>query len=176
MGDPDGYRNSRKLIGSEGVELEYKYKSSKGFFNVAYSFYTIQNKDVDRANAVETNSAMTLGIAQNKFSLVGSINLGKHVYVSPSVYFLDRRYGYSAVDSNENGMLTEYKPQAMCNVFIGADDLVKNLSFGAGVYNITDEKILYIQAYKSMHAPLPGLGREFYVKLNYNFSFKRQQR
>lgn len=174
-GFPDGYRNSDKTIGSQGVELEYRYKSSFGFINLAYSFYTVKNKTVDDANMVPGNRNVTLGTAQNKLTLLGSINIGSKIYLSPSINFLDKRYGYSSVDSNDNGILTVYKPQLLLNAYIGSNNLVKNFAFGIGVSNITNEQILYLQAYNSLHAPLPGMGREFYLKVNYKLPFNTKQ-
>ncbi len=170
-GDPNGYRNTRNVIGSQGVEFEYKYKSSFGFINFLYSYYTIGNKKCDSANAVVANRNSTLGIAQSKFTFMASINAGKYLFITPSVNFLGKRYGYTHVDGLGNAILSAFQPQMAFNLYAGCERLLKNASFGVGVNNITDERIVYLQAYNSMHAPLPGLGREFYLKFNYNFPF-----
>ncbi|PQJ10745.1 hypothetical protein CJD36_012300 [Flavipsychrobacter stenotrophus] len=174
-GFPDGYRNSDKKIGSQGVEVEYRYKSSFGFINLAYSYYTIRNKSVDDANMVPGNKSMTLGTAQNKLTVLASINVGKKLFISPSVNFIDKRFGYSSVDANENGILTEYKPQLLLNAYLGSSNLVKNCSLGLGISNITNERIIYPQAYSSLHAPLPGMGRDLYLKVNYKLPFNQKQ-
>lgn len=171
-GYQDGYRNSHRIIGSQGLELEYKYANDWGFVKFVYSFYTIQNKNIDIANVVPGNKAVTLGTAQNKFHLVGSFNAGKHIYISPSVNFLGSRYGYSAADSIDIGVLTKYRPQAVLNLFVGSNSLIKNCSMGIGVSNITDENVIYIQAYNSLHTPLPGMGREYYLRLRYTIPLK----
>jgi hypothetical protein len=67
-----------------------------------------------------------------------------------------------------------YKPQALLNLFVGSNNLIKNCSLGVGISNITDEPVVYLQAYNSLHAPLPGMGREYYLKLNYNLPFKQK--
>ena len=41
------------------------------------------------------------------------------------------------------------------------------------VNNITNINTMYFQAYSSLHAPLSGMGREYFLKLNYNFSFNK---
>lgn len=175
VGYPDGYRNSDKNIGSQGVELEYKYRSSLGFLKLVYSYYTIHNKDVDDANKVPGHRSATLGTAQQKFTVLGSINLSDKIYLSPSVNFLGKRYSYTSVDSVDNGILEVFQPQACFNLYAGSKNLIKNCSFGIGVNNITDEHIVYLQAYNSLHAPLPGPGREFYLLLNYRLPFKQQK-
>jgi outer membrane cobalamin receptor len=172
-GYQDGYRNSDRVIGSQGLELEYKYSKAWGFIKIAYSYYTVRNKDVDPANAVPGNNTATLGTAQNKITLAGSFNIGKHLYLSPSMNFLGNRYAYSAADTSDVGILTMYKPQIVSNFFVGSNSLIKNCSIGVGVSNIFDESILYLQAYNSLHAPLPGMGREYYVRFRYTLPFKK---
>lgn len=174
-GYPDGYRNSDKRIGSQGIEAEYKYKSSLGFLHLVYSFYTIQNKDADDANAVPGHSSATLGTAQHKFTVLASINLSSKIYLSPSVNFIGKRYAYTSVDTNDVGILSTLKPQTQVNLYLGSNNLIKNCSLGIGVSNITDEHILYPQAYNSLHAPTPGFGREYYFMLSYRLPFKQQQ-
>lgn len=173
IGYPDGYRNSDRIIGSQGFELEYKYKSGWGFINVAYSYYTVKNKNVDEESRVQDQPNVTLGTANNKLTLLGSANVGKKAYLSVSVNYLGTRYGYSTVDSLGNGILTAYMPQTTINLYAGSDKLVKNMSLGLGIANVTDEHIIYPQAYNSLHAPLPGMGREVYVKINYRIPFKQ---
>ncbi len=173
-GDPDGYRNSKKIIGTQGLELEYKYKSNFGFLTVAYSYFTAQNKKIDSANLVCINRSTTLGTAQHKLALLASINLTKHIFISPSAYFLGNRYGYTTIDSNGKGILNLLKPQIQYNCYFGIDKIAKGLSCGIGINNITNEKVIYIQAYNSLHAPLPGLGRELFVNINYNFNFSKK--
>lgn len=171
----DGYRNSDQLIGSQGFELEYKYRSTFGFANIAYSFYTVQNKDVDASNSVPGDNSVTLGTAKHKLSISGSVDTWHGIYISPSLSFLDKRYAYASVDSMENGILSTLSPQTVLGLFIGSNDLVKNMSLGVGVHNITNEQILYPQAYDSYHAPLPGMGREYYIRMSYRIPFKQQQ-
>ncbi len=172
-GYPDGYRNSDITIGSQGLELEYKYKAAFGFINLGYSFYTVQNKHLDEANRVPGNDKISLGTARNKLNLQASFSIGRYLFVSPSINWLDKRYGYLTVDANDNGILTEYKPQVIANLYLGSDNLVKNLTVGIGVSNLTDEHIIYPQAYNSLHAPLPGLSRELFLKLSYYIPFKK---
>jgi outer membrane cobalamin receptor len=175
-GFPDGYRNSNRSTGSKGFEFEYKYKTDWGFVNVAYSFYTIRNKNVDEANSVPAERDMTLGTARNKLNIMGSINLTDKLFLSPSINYLGKRYGYSTVDADEAGILTKYKPQTTLNVFAGCNELIEHLDIGLGIYNLTNTRIIYPQAYNSLHAPLPGMGRSIYLKVNYKMPFKKESK
>lgn len=174
-GDPDGYRNTGKITGSTGLELEYKYNARFGFVNFVYSFYTIACKGVDSLNEVPIDQSATLGTAQNKFSLHASFNINKHFFISPSCYYLGRRYGIASVDASGNGIITAFSPQFIATVYLGYSELAKNLSVGAGIRNITDEKELFIQAYNSLHAPLPGTGREYYLKISYKIDYPKHK-
>ncbi len=170
----DGYRNTPYNTGSRGVEAEYKYKSRHGSIGAGYSFYTVQGKGVDEGNAVPGMRQITLGTARHKMSMLTSVNITKKIYASLSAFYLSKRYAYAAVDATGNGILGELPQQLVCNVFVGANDLLKNCTVGMGVANLTDETILYPQAYNSLHAPLPGPGRELYVRLTYKISYREK--
>jgi outer membrane receptor for ferrienterochelin and colicin len=171
-GDPDGYRNSKTTTGSQGFELEYKYKGALGFLNASFSYYTITHKGADSANFVALDKSVTLGTAQYKFSLLASINLGKHYFITPSAQFLGKRYGISSLDSAGNNVIQTFPAQIVLNVFAGST-AIKNITLGVGINNISNQNIFYIQAYNSKHAPLPGLGRNFYVSLKYHLSLAK---
>ena len=53
--------------------------------------------------------------------------------------------------------------------FIFTDAL--NINFG--VYNLTNQRIQYIQTYSGFHNPLPGMGREFLLKISYSIHHKK---
>lgn len=172
IGDPDGYKNASNKIGSQGVEAEYKYKSSKLSVGLIYSYYTLQNKLVDSTNLVMTNARLSLGNAQHKFALYASYKLSHKIFMSPSLNYLSARYAFTSLDALGKPLLQTIDPQLVFNLYFGSNQLVKNCALGVGINNITNSKIWYIQTYNSLHAPLPGLGRDIYLKLNYNIHFK----
>ncbi len=175
-GDPDVYRNINKIIGSQGAEIEYYYKTKLGFIKVIYSYFSVGNKNVDSSNIVANDRTITLGNAQNKLTVMGNKNIGKYFFVTPSINFLDKRYADVSTDSSGKEKLLEIiKPQAIFNIYLGCNDLVKNLFFGIGINNITNERKQYLQAYNSLHATLPGLGREFFLKLNYKIQYTEKK-
>lgn len=171
---PDGYRNTPFNTGSRGLEAECKYKSAIGYIAAAYSYYTVAGKGVDEGNVVPGERGTTLGTARHKVSLMATVNISKKVYTTLTGFYLSRRFAYTAVDGAGNGILSTLPQQIVPNLYIGATDLVKNCTMGAGVANITDETILYPQAYSSMHTPLPGPGREVYVRFVYKIPFREK--
>lgn len=168
---PEGYTNVAQTIGTQGLDIEYKYKSNLGFVNIAYAYYTIANKNVDAANAVSIDRNANLGIANHKFTILAGVNLNKYFYIAPSAYFMGKRYGYTALDSLGNPILSTYKPNLQLNVYFGCSNLVRGLSFGMGVYNFTNREIVYIQPYNGLHGDYPGMGTEIIFKLKYNLVF-----
>ena len=57
----------------------------------------------------------------------------------------------------------------MINSFFNYSDVfVKGVNIGIGVYNLLNQNEWFIQPYNSLHAPLPGLSREFSVKIIYD--------
>jgi hypothetical protein len=64
-------------------------------------------------------------------------------------------------------------PSAYINLIMNYVNLfTEGLSFGFGVYDIADKGQLFIQPYSSDHAPLPGVGRQYLVRLSYSLEFK----
>ncbi len=172
---PEGYLNSDKVISTIGGEMEYKYKSSLGFINLAYAYYSVLDGKNDAANEVSIDKYANLGIANHKLTVFTGVNMGRLFYIAPSAILLDRRYGYTSLDTQGNPVLTTYTPQMQFNIYIGCNNLVRGLSFGMGVYNITNEAILYIQPYNGLHGDYPGMGTEIIFKLKYNITFKDEQ-
>lgn len=172
---PDGYINSMQKTGSQGIDIEYKYKSSMGFINLAYSYYTVGNKGVDAANAVSINRRASLGIPNHKLTLLTNVNVGRFFYISPSVNFLGKRYGYNSIDTWGNLILHTYQPQLQVNVYVGANNLLPGFTFGMGVYNMTNQEVLYLQPYNGAHGEYPGMGTEIIFNLTYKIQFKEKE-
>lgn len=175
LGFPEGYTNTKQAIGTKGGEIEYKYKSSLGFVNLSYAYYFVSDGENAPSSAISIDKHANLGIANHKLTLFTGVNIGRFFYVAPSAIFLGKRYGYTSLDTLGNPVLTTYKPQLQANLYIGCKELVKGLSFGMGVYNITNQEILYIQPYNGLHGDYPGMGTEIIFKLKYNITFKDEQ-
>ena len=95
-------------------------------------------------------------------------NLTKHITWSLTASLLSKRFAITSVESNGNAEYNQLPVFCLLNTFINYRDVgVKGLSIGIGVHNILDNKEWYIQPYNSLHAPLPGLSREFSIKLSY---------
>jgi outer membrane receptor protein involved in Fe transport len=161
--------------GSRGIELEYKIKDKWGAVNLNYAFYTVAGKGIIDDYSVPENSSVLLAFPAHKINLSASFYLNSHFTVNPSVLFRSERYSYTSLDTAGNGVIEKFPSQAFVNLFFRYENVIKGLDIGIGVYNIFDEKVVYLQPYNSLHAPLPGHSRELIVKLSYALHFKRKE-
>ncbi len=174
LASPEGYIN-KEANGSMGIEGEYRYKGKWGYVNMTYSYYTIASKTQVPDYSVDQNSSLSLAFPANKITLNSSINLTPSFFISPSFCYSGKRYGYDGIDSLGDYTLSEFKEQYFLNFYAGYNNIfVKGLDLSVGVFDILNEKVLYIQPYSGGHAPLPGVSREIIFKLRYQLHYKEK--
>ncbi|MCP4221128.1 MAG: TonB-dependent receptor plug domain-containing protein [bacterium] len=168
----DAYDNYEKT-GTRGFEMELKLKDKWGYASLTYSFYKVNDNQVDQYD-VEADKDVLLGFPAHKLTLNGSVKLSRNLTLSPSLVYISHRYGYTAVDADDNLIMDRFDPVLWLNVYLRCKNLfVKGLEAGIGVYNLTDEKYSFIQPYMDgYHAPFPGPSREIVMRLGYSFNFK----
>ena len=168
----DGYDNFNST-GTKGFELEYLYKDSWGLVSLNYSYYTAGGNNKVLAYSVPGDDNQLLGFAQNKFNMAANFNLNKSLTFNTTLTYLGERSGFPTVDVSDEPVLETFDSQLFLNFYLNwRNVLTDGLTAGAGVYNVTNNDYAYIQPYNSGHAPLPAAGREFLVRLTYNFNFK----
>lgn len=166
------YYKNVSAMGTQGIDAEYRYKSSWGFVVANYSYYSNANKAIVGIYDVREQKGANLMAAQHKFNILTSINLTEKVTLSPSVNFLGKRYGYAPFDNSGLGELKSFKSSALCNISIKYTDLlVKGLSATLGGYNLLDAYNPLIANYYSNggHAPMPNNPREVMLRLIYQY-------
>jgi len=163
--DEEFYENFGQT-GTWGFELEYLLKGGWGYFNTNYSFYRTKENKLD-VFIVPTDLKVFLGFPAHKFTLNANILLTKDLSANPSLIYYSKRYGYDAVDEEENPILTEFEPVILANLFLNYKNIVKNLDAGLGVYDLFDKNFHFIQPYNGGHAPFPGTSREIVFRLRY---------
>jgi iron complex outermembrane recepter protein len=175
--DPDteeeGYSNYENVT-NIGMELEYKIRQNWGYAAVNYSYYTVQENNVELYSAADLTDNALLAFPNNKINLIASFRLNKDITINPTLTFLGTRYGYRTVkwitDEIPLSILEEFDPITLLNLYINYNNLIsEGLSLGVGVYDLLGADYEYIQPYNSYHAPLPGTTREIFVRLGYNF-------
>ena len=167
----DYYSNFGRT-GTRGFEFEYRYKEKWGFLNLNYAYYNAENKSsVDLYLTKDPKSL--LGFANHRLNLHVSWNVNKNLSLNSSASYYGKRWFVSGVDSSGMSIKETIDPILLLNFFVRYETPIKGLNIGAGVYDILNEKINFIQPYDGGHAPLPGPSREFVFRLQYNLNFKK---
>ena len=160
--DTEIYQNFDRT-GTRGVEVDYRVKYKRGYGSATYSYYTARGKNEVTAYAVPGHDEALLAFPSHKLTLSGRVNVVGNLTVAPSAVIYGPRYGYTATD-----MVERMPALGLVNVYASYRDLgVKGLELGAGVYDIADQHIKYLQPYNGGHAPLPGPGREVIARIAY---------
>ncbi|MFT3835981.1 MAG: TonB-dependent receptor plug domain-containing protein [Myxococcaceae bacterium] len=164
-----GYRNSGH-VGSRGVEGELVLRGAPGFLRLSYSWNEASpGTDVPNFLQVDGTRTRLVGMPGHKFTLFGHLKLPKNFSLNATSLLLGERKG-----SDANGLQVIY-PAALvinANVRWEAPDTTFARGFfaSAGVDDALDAHPAYIQAYNGGHPPIPGRGRDFFLRVGYTFS------
>ncbi len=168
--DEDSYVNFSRS-GTRGIELVYKIKDRWGWAEFNYAYYKAGNHFNVENYRVEQNDQLLLGLPAHKMTLKGCIKIHEQWNISPSMTFSSARYGCIGFDAGQQNILKRYPESFTAGIYLLHDDfMVKGLDLAAGVSNITNSKIQYLQPYNSYHPPIPGQSREFTLKLTYHMN------
>jgi len=177
--DEDGNEGTANqgTTGSTGFELEYRIRDKWGYPTLNYSYYTAKGINEVYDFSVPTDESALMGTPRHKVVLNSSIKIMKNLSINPSAIYLGGRYAYTAVSEIDELIISKIDPLVLANIFLNYRNLfTEGLSLGVGVYDLLDSNYSYIQPYNGwhapLHAPLHAAGREFFVKLSYDFKFK----
>ena len=164
----DNYINSG-YAGTQGVEVEYKFKNKKASFFMNYAFYAASNKD--KIELYKTPSAFSLlGFANHRLNLNASFKINNAITINSTASYFGKRYFISNYDTTGLPTFNQLNPNLVMNLYFSYQTPIKGLTAGAGVYDIFDEHPPFVQPYDGGHAPLPNAGREFLFRIIYRFN------
>lgn len=167
-GNANTYMNFEKA-GSRGFEVEYRLNAAWGYLAANYAFYTSKNKNEVPLYAVPDNDAQLLGAPSSRINLNSNIRINKALSINPTFNLIGKKTGITGVDDTGGYEFTEFSQQYFVNLFLRYKK--GNFDGGIGVYDILDEGQSFIQPFASGHATLPGLGREYSMRLAYTIPF-----
>ncbi|MEO8699761.1 MAG: TonB-dependent receptor [Kofleriaceae bacterium] len=163
----EGYQNFDRT-GTRGVEAEYRIKHKQGALRLNYSFYTARGKNATEAYQVPGRDDVLLAFPAHKVAMAGSLKLYRGLSFNPSAVIYGERFAFTSGDADGNPMIGRQAPTALVNAYLlYRDVLVRGLELGAGVYDLADQKLQYLQPYDGGHAPLPGVRRELVFRIGY---------
>jgi outer membrane receptor for ferrienterochelin and colicin len=166
-----GFEQSQntKAAGTQGFEADVKWKDKWAYVTLKYQYITNAGQPVNERYTDQSLDNINLATTRHKLSLYSNFELSKSVSIAPSLTFLGERFAYFKLDTLPNA-LQRIDPQFLANVYVHFNHFLDSrFSFSAGIVNMLNQKILFPQGYRGDHAPLPGMGREFRLKLSYNF-------
>ena len=164
--NPIGTYKNFNQAGSAGFEIEYKMKQLWGGISANFSYFNSQgiNKVPYYNSGLDGKSV--LAFPGSRVNFHANLKISKVLSINPSTNITSKRYGVTGLDQNGEYIYSQFNPQMISNIFLRAKS--KNIDAGIGIYNVSDERQIYLQPYSGGHAPLPGLGREFLVTIQYS--------
>ena len=177
-----GYRNGKKQ-GAGGIELEYAFRHQIANATLNYSYYQAhKNSDIALYKSF-IDERLYLGAPQHKVSMWGYIDVTRFLTFSLSANLFSTTYGYFTTREEraiingeditktvpEEGWLA---PSALLNIGVTWKP-IRGLMISCGVSDVFDRGYPFIQPYNGFEAPIPGQGREIYMKLTYSYKLNR---
>jgi len=170
-----GYLNADKS-GSDGFEMEIKSKYAKGYLSANYSFYTQAFRTIPESYAVPDHENSALGLSQHKIGFNGNYRPLNNLYISPSLSFYGKRYGYNSLDEDENPMIAVFNPYFLFNFSVTYENLFRRgININLSVYDLFNQKPPFIQPYNGWYFPYPGSSREILLKIILNTELLKKQ-
>ncbi len=168
--DIDTFTNFTRT-GSRGVELEALMKLQQVQMNVAYSFYTAEQKNEVDIYQVPGHPEVNLGLPQHKISGSASYFPVDKVALTTTFALRSSRQAEVSVDGDGAPVFQALAPTALVNAIVSMKDIgVSGLDGSLGVYNLLGDRFLLPQAYYADHAPLPAEPFEVMLKARYRFA------
>lgn len=153
--------------GTRGIEIDYRIKVPRGSADINYSYYTAAGKNAVEIYRVPDRDDVLLAFPAHKVAVSGSLRIHRGLSLNPSAVIYGERHGYTTGDADGNAMIGRHGPTALVNLFLRCRDLLPGLDVGAGVHDLADQRLEYLQPYSGGHAPLPGPRRELVLRVAY---------
>ena len=161
------YLNAAKT-GSRGAEAELRVAGKRGSVVLGYSLYSTAGKNQVDLYRTSTPTRV-LGLPAHKLSARATLQIDPKFSVNGALAWFSQRDAVLSLDSGGNPVLGSLGAAALVDLMLRMRDVgAKGLELSAGVHNLLDSDFRYAQPYNAGHAPLPGPGREFMVRLAYD--------
>ena len=154
-----GYINGTPLS-TYGGEAELRYSTEDFSTKLGYSYYQANEQIPFYQSDV---GGLNLEQPAHKVSFSGTYHIRKDLDANLNGWYITERRAYMF----PNATLGELSPELVLNTYI--EYRWKSASIGAGVRNLLDEDLKVGQSYNGGNAPLPLLGRTYFLQLGYKF-------
>lgn len=153
--------------GTQGVEVEARYRKKWGYINFGYSFYRVSQ--TQPSQKLPLVSQVFSGTPAQKATLQASFNLNNRLSLSPTLLYTTNKFKIASILFNPEDS-KEYAPEMLVNFNVNYKDfLIKYLTLSIGGYNLLNQSQWYApwKIDFSSDIELPAQRREFLVRLMY---------
>ncbi len=163
----DAYANEDRT-GSRGVESELQLRLGRSTASLSYAYYTASGKNRVPEYAVAGDPKLLAGFAGHKVIATAHVRPTRHFVVSPSVAWFSERAMFDGTEAPGEPAAGRIGPRTYVDLFASWQDVgARGVEVGFGVRDLFDQGTLYVQPYPGGHAPLPGNGREVWLRVRY---------
>lgn len=163
----DAYKNESR-IGTRGLEAEYRFRDHWGHLALRYAYYrtTKTGSDIFR---VPGHDDVFVGFPAHKVTLDAGYKVTRHLNLNTTLVFVGDRYGFDHVDPDTGEpAVSRHDPELVANLYLlYRDAFWKGVDVGLGVFDLFGANHEFIEPYNGGHAPLPGPGREYVLRISY---------
>ncbi|MCU0695645.1 MAG: TonB-dependent receptor plug domain-containing protein [Myxococcaceae bacterium] len=168
----ESYRNGG-AISTAGAEALLRLRGRRGSLTVTGALATpVVTNDVDTYLVPGAARPTLLGMPLVKATAFGRVRATEHVSFGGSAVFFSGRQALVTASEvlDGRGVVSALPAALLLTVWAGVDDVVlPGLSAQLGVGNLLDANVAFVQPYDGGQAPVPGRGRELYLRLSYAF-------
>lgn len=160
-------------LSTAGAEVLVKVRGARGHLDASYSLaMPVVAEDVDTYVVPGGGPLRFQGMPLHKVTVSGKLVMNEYFSLGGSAVYLGDRYAFARGSSAMDGTGTVgwLSDGLLLSAWLGVDNLgARGLSAQVGVGNLLDADVRFVQPYDGGLAPLPGRGREFFVRLGYAF-------
>lgn len=163
----DTYQNQGR-IGTQGVEAEYRFQDAWGHLALRYSYYRATDTGADLFR-VPGHDNVFLAFPAHKVTLDAGYKVTQNLHLNTTLVFVGDRYGFDRVNPDTGEpQVSRHNPEVVANLYLlYRNAFWKGVDVGVGVFDLFGANHEFIQPYNGGHAPLPGPGREYVLRISY---------
>jgi outer membrane receptor for ferrienterochelin and colicin len=167
----DAYTNEEQT-GSRGVEAELQLRHRASTASLSYAWYSARHHNEVPAYAVAGDADLLAGFSGHKVIATARIRALRGLVISPTVTWLSERAAFDGSEAAGEPAAGRIGQRTYLDLFASWQDLgAKGIEVGLGFRDLLDEGTVHVQPYPGGHAPMPGNGREVWLRVRYERGF-----
>lgn len=165
--DLDTYVNQGN-VSTAGAELEYRYHDIWGHLILRYAYYRAIESGADLYR-IPNRDDMFLAFPSHKATLDVGYRLTQDLNLNTTLIFVGDRFGFDHIDPGTGeAAVRRFNPELVTNLFLLYKNAIwRGVDVGVGVFDLFGTNHKFIQPFNGGHAPLPGPGREYLLRISY---------